>query len=96
MTELPHPVTGMAFPSPVPPGSGWPEDPADPATPVAHDAADVVRLAASAAAVSDVDARSSVCRACPRLVSWREEVAVGKRRAFAVLDTCAGHSDDQR
>src|SRR5699024_6227722 len=28
-------------------------------------------------------ARSSVCRACPRLVSWREEVARTKRRAFA-------------
>ena len=25
----------------------------------------------------------SVCRACPRLVSWREEVAQRKRRAFA-------------
>ena len=25
----------------------------------------------------------SVCRACPRLVGWREEVAVVKRRAFA-------------
>jgi len=30
-----------------------------------------------------VDAIVSVCRACPRLVAWREEVAVGKRRAFA-------------
>ena len=26
---LPHPVTGELFPSPVPPGTGWPEDPAD-------------------------------------------------------------------
>ncbi len=25
----------------------------------------------------------SVCRACPRLVEWREEVAVGKRKSFA-------------
>ena len=25
----------------------------------------------------------SVCRACPRLVEWREQVAVDKRRAFA-------------
>lgn len=25
----------------------------------------------------------SVCRACPRLVAWREEVAVTKRRSFA-------------
>ncbi|MDP9418150.1 MAG: uracil-DNA glycosylase [Actinomycetota bacterium] len=28
-------------------------------------------------------ARSSVCRACPRLVAWREQVAREKRRAFA-------------
>ena len=30
-----------------------------------------------------LDARVSVCRACPRLVAWRESVAVDKRRAFA-------------
>jgi uracil-DNA glycosylase family 4 len=29
-----------------------------------------------------VDAASTVCRACPRLVAWREDVAVTKRRAF--------------
>ena len=30
MSELlPHPLTGQPFPSPVPPGAGWPEDPAD-------------------------------------------------------------------
>jgi uracil-DNA glycosylase family 4 len=27
-------------------------------------------------------ARQSVCRACPRLVAWREQVAVTRRRAF--------------
>ena len=32
---LPHPVTGQPFPSPVPPGSGWPGDPATSHTPVA-------------------------------------------------------------
>ena len=30
-----------------------------------------------------MDARVSVCRACPRLVTWREKVARTKRRAFA-------------
>jgi len=30
-----------------------------------------------------LDARISVCRACPRLVQWREDVAVKKRAAFA-------------
>ncbi|UNX56328.1 uracil-DNA glycosylase [Georgenia sp. TF02-10] len=32
----------------------------------------------------ELDARVSVCRACPRLVAWREQVAVtGRRAAFA-------------
>jgi uracil-DNA glycosylase family 4 len=67
----------------VPPGSGWPGDPADGATPVAAAAAQVVRLARDAADLHEVDARVSVCRACPRLVEWREEVAVTRRAAFA-------------
>jgi uracil-DNA glycosylase family 4 len=65
------------------PGSGWPGDPATPRTPIARDAEDVRRLAQSARSLHDVAARSSVCRACPRLVEWRERVAVEKRRAFA-------------
>ena len=65
------------------PGSGHPTDRATPATPVAQSAADVVRLADAAGDVADVDARSSVCRACPRLVAWREEVARTRRAAFA-------------
>ena len=81
---LPHPVTGELFPSPVPPGTGWPGDPATAQTPVARTAAQVVRLAAGADDVAELDARVSVCRACPRLVRWREDVATGgKRAAFA-------------
>ena len=68
---------------PVPPGSGWPGDPARPTTPVAHDAADVERLAATAPSLAHLDARVSVCRACPRLVAWRETVARQRRAAFA-------------
>ncbi|MGY3564435.1 uracil-DNA glycosylase [Sinomonas sp. RB5] len=84
MSLEPHPVTGAPFPSPVPPGTGWPGDPATPSTPVAHDPGEVSRLAAAAETVEDVDALSSVCRACPRLVQWREDVAVsGRRAAFA-------------
>ena len=79
---LPHPVTGRPFPSPVPPGSGWPGDPAAADTPVARAADDVARLAATAD-LSDVEAMVSVCRACPRLVDWREQVALRRRRAFA-------------
>ncbi|MGH3329489.1 MAG: uracil-DNA glycosylase [Streptomycetales bacterium] len=33
--------------------------------------------------MGDLDAEVSVCRACPRLVEWRERVATDKRRAFA-------------
>ncbi|TAK68683.1 MAG: uracil-DNA glycosylase [Actinomycetota bacterium] len=50
---------------------------------VAHDADAVRRLAASAGGLAVLDARVSVCRACPRLVGWREEVARTRRRAFA-------------
>ena len=81
--SLPHPRTGEAFGSPVPPGSGWPGDPATPSTSVARDAEQVAALAAAADGLVSLDAEVSVCRACPRLVSWREDVAVTKRRAFA-------------
>jgi uracil-DNA glycosylase family 4 len=69
-------------PAAVPPGSGWPEDPATPDTPVAASAADVRVLAAAGSSLAELAARESVCRACPRLVQWREQVAVTKRRSF--------------
>lgn len=81
--RLPHPVTGTPFASPVPPGQGWPDDPATDETPVARTAAQVRRLAKGALGPDELAARISVCRACPRLVEWREEVAVTKRAAFA-------------
>ncbi|MDO4918830.1 uracil-DNA glycosylase [Kocuria sp.] len=81
--RLPHPMTGQRFPSPVPPGTGWPEDPAAADTPVAHDAAGVRGLAATARDVDQLNAMASVCRACDRLVEWREEVAEHKRASFA-------------
>jgi uracil-DNA glycosylase family 4 len=80
---LPHPLTGDRFPSPVPPGAGWPDDPAQPDTPVAHSAEYVRALASSARGLAELGARVSVCRACPRLVEWRESVASEKRRSFA-------------
>ena len=67
----------------VPPGSGWPGDPAGPETPVAHGPQDVRALAAAAPTLTELVARQSVCRACPRLVEWRERVAVERRRAYA-------------
>lgn len=79
---LPHPATGELFSSPVPPGTGWPGDPADADTPVGRTAAQVRRLAAGVD-LDELDARVSVCRACPRLVRWREDVARAKRASFA-------------
>lgn len=81
--NLAHPRTGQQFASPVPPGSGWPGDPANPSTRAALDAQEVSDLAADADSVPALDAAISVCRACPRLVQWREDVAVAKRRSFA-------------
>jgi len=63
------------------PGS-WPGDHARADTPIALSSDDVVRLASSAAGLDENDARMSVCRACPRLVAWREDVAETKRASF--------------
>ena len=65
----------------IPPG-GWPDDPAGPDTPVAGSVTEVADLAAGAGTLDELVARQSVCRACPRLVAWREEVAVVRRRSF--------------
>ena len=67
---------------PVAPGTGWPGDPATAATPAAGSAAEVRTLAAGSADLAELTARQSVCRACPRLVSWREEVAATRRKSF--------------
>lgn len=65
------------------PGSGWPGDAATAGTPIAADGEDVMAIAADAVTITDLAAAISVCRACPRLVAWREEVATTKRAAFA-------------
>jgi uracil-DNA glycosylase family 4 len=49
----------------------------------AETGSDVRRQAAAAKNLEQLDAASSTCRACPRLVAWREEVALAKRRSFA-------------
>lgn len=80
---LPHPRTGALFDTPVRPGSGWPGDPATRRTAVGATPADVTTMAAATRSLKQVDAQVSVCRACPRLVEWREEVAAVKRRSYA-------------
>jgi uracil-DNA glycosylase family 4 len=40
-------------------------------------------MAEAARSLAQLDAELSVCRACPRLVEWREQSAVTKRRSFA-------------
>ena len=81
--SLPHPLTGQLFCSPVPPGTGWPEDVASATTPIARTAAQVNTLGAPNLSLDELGARISLCRACPRLVKWREDVAREKRHAFA-------------
>lgn len=73
----------MLFRNAVTPGSGWPGDLATVRTPVAPLAASVSDLAESSTDLRELSARVSVCRACPRLVEWREEVAQVRRKAFA-------------
>ena len=68
---------------PVDPGSGWPGELADARTPVAADAGGVQLLAGTLTTTEQLDAAVSVCRACPRLVAWREQVARTGRRAYA-------------
>jgi len=53
-----------------------------PRAPIAREPADVVRIASAASDLADVGERVSRCRACPRLVQWREQVAAEKRAAF--------------
>jgi uracil-DNA glycosylase len=50
--------------------------------PVTRTAAGVLRGAAGARELAVLDERISGCRACPRLVAWREEVAQVKRASF--------------
>ncbi|MDH6244530.1 uracil-DNA glycosylase [Mycobacterium sp. OTB74] len=83
---LPHPRTGVEFASPVHPGSGWPGDPATDQTPVAQTAAQVRTRSRRCTEVADLDAQVSICRACRRLVSWREDVAtrtLANRKSYA-------------
>ena len=74
---------GLWPPEVVAPGRGHPGDPADARTPVAGTPQQVARLAAAAPDLSALGARVSVCRACPRLVAHREEVARVRHRAYA-------------
>ena len=83
VVKLAHPRTGTLFDSPVPAGVGWPGDPASSRTAVAATPAQVAAMAGAATTVEQLDAEISVCRACPRLVQWREEVAVVKRKSYA-------------
>ena len=82
LAALAHPLTGQLFASPVPAGTGWPSDPAEPGTPVAYTRDDVAALA-SGSSLEALTACVSVCRACDRLVRWREDVALTKRASFA-------------
>ncbi|RNF81238.1 uracil-DNA glycosylase [Streptomyces botrytidirepellens] len=49
-------------------------------------ASEPARRAPGARTLAELDERVSRCRACPRLVAWREEVGRTKRAAFADWD----------
>jgi uracil-DNA glycosylase family 4 len=51
--------------------------------PVAASPAEVEKLAGVASDLVQLDAAVACCRACPRLVEWRERVARERRAAFA-------------
>lgn len=50
--------------------------------PPARDSAEVARQALKARDLTRLDTLVAQCRACPRLVTWREAVAAGKRAAY--------------
>jgi uracil-DNA glycosylase len=79
---LVHPNTGLAFDSPVQPGTGWPGDPATPQTPEATDAAQVAALAGEVGSIPELDALVIACDACPRLRRYCAGVARDKKRAY--------------
>ncbi len=57
-----------------------------PAVNAARNATDVSVAAAAAPSLIALDEAIGECRACPRLVQWRERIAVDKRRSFAADD----------
>ena len=71
--------TRQLFGSPVQPGSGWPNDSATADTPVASTSEQVAAVAERVKSLAELDAAVTVCRACPRLVDWREQVAASER-----------------
>src|ERR1700739_652513 len=83
LAHLAHSQTCARFDSPVKPGTGWPGDPATARTAVASTQAQVAAMALAAESPAQLDAEGSVCRACPRLVEGRGQIAVTKRRSFA-------------
>ncbi len=84
VVKLAHPRTGALFDSPVPAGRrAGPVIRPRRATAVAATPAQVAAMAGAVTTVEQLDAEISVCRACPRLVQWREEVAVVKRKSYA-------------
>ena len=76
-------MTGTPYPSPVPPGTGWPDDPATP-TPRWPGTPAAVRTAGRHRRPAPSSTPGSACAAaCPRLLRWREDVARDKRASFA-------------
>ena len=43
---------------------------------------DVIALSAKSSTIADLDSQIIGCNACPRLVAWRNEVAITKRKSY--------------
>ncbi|MGH6653912.1 MAG: uracil-DNA glycosylase, partial [Actinocrinis sp.] len=71
-------------------GQAAAREPAEHTDPTGHDHPDDPRFPAARApgahTPSELDESLIACRACPRLVAWREQIATVKRRAFQDWD----------
>ena len=99
---LPHPLTGQPFALAGAAGHGLARRPRRARTPVAHDADDVVGAGRRRRRWARLDARVSVCRACPRLVALARgrragQAGVVRRRALlGAADRRAGATTEPR
>jgi len=82
VTDLPHPIIGGSFSSPVKPATGWPGDLATPQTKVAKNVSQLKTVIKGCNSIAELSAAISVCSACADLVKWRTDVAIAKRKSF--------------
>jgi uracil-DNA glycosylase family 4 len=82
-SKFEHPITGSLFDSPVVANTGWPGDLTKSDTPTAKNVTQIKAIAKQVSNLTELSAAVSLCKACPRLVKWRIDVAITKRKSFA-------------